>query len=113
MNDTSDQEKEAAYDSSTTISWKALPEAEKLYRIDYILQLIDFIDKEKNKMKRDKAYFILAHIVENTNDNSAVQYLIHRVDYETDKYIIASLLDRIANLHKPLGTDLIPIINAT
>ena len=110
MCDTSDQIMEAGYDSSKTISWKALREAEKVSNIDFIPQLISFIDKEKDKKKRDKAYFLLGHIGKNTNDRTALNYLIHRVDKETDKYIISSLLDRIAKIEKPIGTDLQPLI---
>ena len=113
MNDTSDQKMEPGYQGSKTISWKAFREAERLDNTDFTSQLIEFIEKEKDKKRRDKAYFILGHIGKNTNDNSAVQFLIQRIDKETDKYIVGSLLDRIAALHKPPGTDLKPIINAT
>ncbi|MGY8911409.1 MAG: HEAT repeat domain-containing protein, partial [Flavobacteriales bacterium] len=70
------------------------------------------IDTEKNKKKRDKAYFLLGHIAKNTNDYKATEYLIKRVEKESDKYVVSSLLDRIANLKKPNGIDLQPIINA-
>ncbi|MBT8194969.1 MAG: hypothetical protein KJO64_00950 [Bacteroidia bacterium] len=113
MNDTSDQIMEPGFESSKTISWKALREAEKLGDVNLVSQMIDFIDNEKNKKRRDKAYFILGHIAKNTDDTEAMQYLIHRIDKEKDKYIISSLLNRIAELNKPVGTDLKPIINAT
>lgn len=113
MNDTSDQKMEPGYKSSETVSWKALREAENLDNIDFVPQLIDFIEKEKNRKNRDRAYFILGHLAKNTIDYSATQFLIQRVDKETDKYILASLLDRIANLEKQHGTDLEPIFKAT
>ncbi len=113
MLDTSDQIMEAGYDSSKTISWIALREAEKVHHADFIAPLITFIDKEKDKKRRDKAYFLLGHIAKNTNNTTALNYLIQRVDKETDKYIIASLLDRIGNINKPIGTDLQPLIHAT
>jgi len=100
------------YDSSQTISWKALREAEKLSDVSFIPQLVAFIDKEKNKEKRDSAYFILGKIAKNSNDITAVKYLISRIDKETDKYVISSLLDRIRDLHKLEETDIQPIINA-
>jgi HEAT repeat protein len=112
MLDTSDQIMEAGYDSSKTISWKALREAEKVENAAFIPQLISFIDKEKDKKKRNKAYFLLGHIAKNTNDPEALVYLISRVNRETDKYIISSLLDRIADLKKPTGTDLQALIQA-
>lgn len=113
MLDTSDQNKESGYDSSKTISWKALREAEHIENTAYIPQLITFIDNEKDKKKRDSSYFLLGHIAKNTNDLKALEYLIYRIQKETDKYIIASLLDRIANIKKPIGTDLQPLIQAT
>ncbi|MCG3168007.1 MAG: hypothetical protein POELPBGB_03807 [Bacteroidia bacterium] len=113
MLDTSDQITGPGYDSSKTISWKALREAEKVDNPDYVPQLIVFIDKEKDKKKRDRAYFLLGHIAKKTNDTTALNYLIQRVDKETDKYIISSLLDRIANIKKPVGTNLKPLIAAT
>ena len=113
MLDTSDQNKEAGYDSSKTISWKALREAENVENTAYIPQLITFIDNEKDKKKRDRSYFLLSHIAKNTNDLRALDYLIYRLQKETDKYIISSLLDRIAAIKKPIGTDLQPLIQAT
>ena len=100
------------YDSSMTISWKAFREAEKLSEISFIPQLIEFIDNEKDKKKRDHAYFILGQIAKNTNDITATKYLISRIDKEDDKYVISSLLDSICYLHKPKNTDIQPIINA-
>ena len=112
MLDTSDQIIEAGYDSSKTISWKALREAEKVENAAFVPQLISFIDNEKDKKKRNKAYFLLGHIAKNTSDLKALVYLISRVNKETDKHIISSLLDRIADINKPIGTDLQPLIQA-
>lgn len=113
MLDTSDQNKEAGYESSKTISWKALREAENVENTEYIPQLITFIDNEKDKKKRNSSYFLLGHIAKNTSDLKALDYLISRIQKETDKYIISSLLNRIAVIKKPLGTDLQPLIQAT
>ena len=113
MLDASDETTEAGYDSSKTISWKALREAEKVENTVYIPQLIAFIDSQKDKKKRDRAYFLLGHIAKNTSDLKAVAYLISRINQETDKYIISALLDRIAAIKKPTGTDLQPLIQAT
>jgi HEAT repeat protein len=113
MNDTSDKKIEAGYDSSKTISWKAFREAENLDNKDFISQLIAFADNERDKRKRGKAYFILGHISKNIDDMVALEYLIHSISKEADKYIIASLLDQVANLRKPIITDLQPIIAET
>ncbi|SFU35345.1 HEAT repeat-containing protein [Pontibacter akesuensis] len=112
MGNDSDHNMEAGYDSSKTISWQAFREAEKQENESYIPQLIDFIEKEKNKKKRDRVYFILGHIAKNTGDITAINFLIQRIEKETDKYVISALLDRVADLKKPKGTDLRPIIKA-
>ena len=113
MCDDSDQNMVAGYDSSTTISWKATREAEKITEDFYIQDLIYFIEKEKNKKKRDKAYFILSKIAKNIDNLEATKFLIDRIEKETDKYILMAMLDRIADLNKPNGIDLANIIKAT
>ncbi len=112
MNNKSDCIMESGYNSSNTISWKALREAEKIDNVNYIPELIEFIDSEKDKAKRGCAYFLLGHIAKNTNNVKATEYLIKRVEKEKDKYIISSLLDRISDLKKPKSIDLQPLINA-
>jgi HEAT repeat protein len=104
---------EAGFDSSKTISWKALREAEKITNRDFIEQLQTFIDSEKDKEKRDKAYFALGHIAKNVDDKNTSQFFINRLDKETDKYVIASMLTVLAKISKPKGTDLTLLIAAT
>ncbi|QJB30130.1 HEAT repeat domain-containing protein [Chitinophaga oryzae] len=112
MNDRSDYPLPAGVSSSTTISWAALREAEKLDNITYIPQLIAFINAEKNTDRRKSGYFILGHIAENTNNREAMEFLISRIPKEKDKYLLSSILDQIAYLEKPAGTDLTVLIQA-
>ncbi len=113
MDDTSDQKMEPGYDSSKTISWKALREAEKLDNPDLVPQLIEYIEKEKKKEYRSHAYFALGHLTKNTDNKNGVQFLINRIDKEKDQYIIGALLDRISDLNKPKRTNIDPIIAST
>ena len=113
MNYKADQIMEAGFDSSKTVSWKALREAETITNPDFIPQLIAFIENEKDKDKRDKAYFILGHIAKNIDDKTTGQFLINRIEKETDKYVISSMLGILAKVIKPKGTDLTPLIAAT
>lgn len=99
--------------SSETISWKAFREAEKIDNESYIQQLIEFIETEKNKEKRDSAYFVLGHIAKNIKNEEATNFLIQRIEKEKDKYVISSLLERIQYLEKSEKIDISPIINAT
>ena len=102
MCDTSDQAPTVpGYNSSNTVSWNALREAEKLENKDLISDLIKFLDTEKNKNKRDKAYFILGRLAKNTNEHSALNYLVSRVSKETDKYIVVQCLTELRILKSP------------
>jgi HEAT repeat protein len=101
------------FDSSKTISWKALREAEKIDDANYVPLLISFIENETDKDKRSAAYFILGHIAKNTKNKKATNYLVARIAKETDNNILSSLLERIQYLEKPLDTDITPIIEAT
>ena len=65
MCDDSDNDMVAGFDSSKTISWIATRESKKLTEEKYIEQFIDFIENEKNKKKRDNAYFVLSKIAKN------------------------------------------------
>jgi HEAT repeat protein len=113
MNDDSDHNIEKGYNSADTISWKATREAEKISTIDFIEQLQNYIKIEKDKKKRDKAYFIIANIAKNTNDQHTAGFLIQRLKNEKDKYIISSLLYNLSKITKPKGTDLTSLIVAT
>lgn len=105
-------DKNECLNSSESVSYQAHREADKLADISFIPQLIEFVDREKDKNKRNNAYFILGKIAKNTADIGATNYLISRIDKETDKYILSWLLDRICDLQKSKETNIQPIINA-
>lgn len=101
-------------DSSLTISGRAIREAEKLKDKSYISELVAYIKSEKDEDKRDYAYFILGQIAINLNDTTVVQFFINRIDKEDiKKYAIIRILRLLAELKKPTGTDLSPLIEAT
>ncbi len=111
MLDQSDQNR-VPYDSSKTISWKALREAETLTDTDFIDNIIDNIHSEKNKKRRDYMYFIVGRICENKPYQKGLEFLIDQIDKETDKYIVSAILDRIMDLEKPATTNLSKIFEA-
>lgn len=113
MLDTSDQNMVAGYDSSTTISWKALREAEAITDTDFVDNIIENLDSEKNKKRRHYLYFIVYRICENTPYQKGLDFLIDRIDKETDKYIVSGILDGLIHLHKPAETNLEKIFTAT
>lgn len=110
MNDESDKDKR---NSAETISWQALREAEKLNDKDLIEPLSRYIESEKNKKNRDRAYFILGKLGKNLKDTQICDFLISRIKNEEDKYIISSLLDRISEIPKSELTNIEPLIKAT
>jgi HEAT repeat protein len=100
-------------DSSKTVSWKALREAETLTDEKLIPHLIARIENEPDKKARGAAYFVLGKICKNNADGSAAQFLIDRAAIEEDRYIASSIYDRLADVPKPKGTDLSSLIDAT
>lgn len=99
------------YESDKTITWKALREAEKLSDHKYIDNIIENIDTEKDKKRRDYMYFIVGKNCENKPYQKGLEFLIDRLYKETDKYIISAMLNRIEWLHKSAETDLTKIYN--
>ena len=104
---------EPGTDSSQSISWKAMREAENVDNQELVSPLVAYIEHENDKNKRDRGYFLLGHIAKNTGDAAALKYLLEQAGKETDKYVLSSLLDRIARIRKPPGTDLANLIAAT
>lgn len=110
MLDNSDYETIIPYDSSKSISWKALREAETLTNHKYINNIIENISSEKNKKRREYMYFTVDRICENKPYQKGLEFIIDRLDKETDKYVLSSMLDRIEWLQKSAETDLSKII---
>jgi hypothetical protein len=112
MLDNSDQNM-VPYDSSKTISWAALREAETITDTSFIDNIIENISTEKNKKRRHYLYFIVYRICENRPYQKGLEFLIDRIDKETDKYIVSVILDGLIDLHKPVETNLDKIFAAT
>jgi len=98
--------------SSQSRSWNAHREAEKINDKAFIPDIIRLIEKEKKADKKQAAYFLLGHIVKNTSAEDGVSYLIQRVNKETNKYVLSTLLDRIRDIPKTKDLDLTPILMA-
>lgn len=99
-------------DSTTTESWKAYREAETIDREDYIPQLIESIGDVKNARMRDAMYFLLGKIARRTKNTTGLAFMIGKVTVETNKRLVLSLLERIAEIEKPQGTELQPLLAA-
>jgi len=81
------------YDSSQTTSWKALREAEKLDEVGYISELREYVNVEKDKKKRDSAYFILGWLGYKLESPEAIHAILARLPSEKDKSVLSSMLD--------------------
>ncbi|USK68530.1 HEAT repeat domain-containing protein [Peribacillus asahii] len=78
-------------------SWNAYRKAEQLTDITVIPFLNNLLEKIKDKKVRDNIYFILGKIGENTGDERVVNILLKRLEVETNKYTLETILDQIAN----------------
>jgi HEAT repeat protein len=107
--DNSDYETIVPYDSTKSISWKALREAETLTNHKYIDTIIENIGNVKKPKLRDAMYFIIGRIIERNYYEPGMLFLIDRLDFETNKYILSAMLDRISDTHKPAHLDLTKI----
>jgi hypothetical protein len=102
-----------SYESDKTVSWAAYEEARQLSNSDFFNELCDIIDTVEDEGKKAHAYFILGHNAKNTKDLKATRYLIKRLSAEKDKIILVTILDRLAELYKPIEFDTSQIYKLT
>lgn len=99
--------------SSDNISWQAYREAETLH--DSLLfpileEIICDNTTTKGNRVRKAAYFIFGKILKNRFEWAACDFLIQQLTRETNKYIIADILDRVAEIELPADMNIEPII---
>lgn len=110
--------------SSETTSWKALREAETLTDPELFPLLQEIIEEHEGKRKeirevRSAAYFIFGRLMQASFDQDACAFFLQRLNVETDKYILSSMLDRVRDWWKPAGKsipaslDISPILALT
>ena len=104
---------EKGVNSDDSVSWKAYREAESLDEERFIKQLMDYLTIENNKTFRDSAYFILGKLLMKFTDKVAIQFYIDRLIFETDKYVLSHMLDRLKDIEKEQSIELTPIIQCT
>ena len=95
--------------SGDSVSWAALREAEGLTELSMASELVEFLDTNPKKDQRQAAYFIIGKIGKNLQEPSCALVLLTYVEKEKDKYALASLLERVADIRKPSDIDLNPI----
>ena len=102
--------------SEESISWQAYRESEKLSNQAFLPLLYNIVLENQKNTKRDKTirksvYHIISCITKNSSDESGCQFLINRLDIETDKYILEHLLGYIAWVDIPCDIDIGTIVH--
>ena len=99
-----------------SISWQARREAEKLSNKSFLPLLYNTIIENQKNTKRDKTirisgYFIISSILKNSSDEFGCEFLIDRLNVETDKYILEHILGYLTLVDIPCSVDIEPIVH--
>lgn len=86
--------------SSETTSWKGHWEAETLDDPGLFPLLREVVEENEGKGKakrevRKAAYFIYGRLMERVFSPKDAVFFLHRLEVETDKYVLSSMLDRV------------------
>lgn len=108
-------------DSRETTSWKALREAETLTDPGLFPLLREVVAANEGKAKRElrsAAYFIYGRLMEQVFSPAEAPFFLGRLLVETDKYVLSSILDRVADWGRkgfllPEEMDFSPILALT
>lgn len=109
--------------STETTSWKALREAETLDDPGLFPLLREIVTENEGKGKekreiRRAAYFIYGRGMEKAFSPAEAPFFLGRLSVETDKYVLSSILDRVADwgrkgLLLPEEMDVSPVLALT
>lgn len=108
--------KEKVLSSDESVSWHAHREAEKITDeslFPVLMKIVDDNRQKKNKDIRNAAYFIIGVMLRNSFNKEACSFLIQQLRTETDKYVIESILDRLAAVSIPEEIDISLIIECS
>lgn len=95
--------------SDESISWQAHREAELLDDTSIVDELDAYLDQKPERDKRSAAYFIIGKIGWNCLSEQCASRLIEYSSEERDKYALAGLLERLADIPKPESVDVRPL----
>lgn len=106
--------KEQLTSSEESVSWNAYREAERISDETVYPILKKIIEENhKNKAVREAAYVIIGYSLRNIFNKEACIFLIQRLDEETDKYVVACILDNLARIHIPEDIDMSLVIKCS
>jgi HEAT repeat protein len=92
--------------SSESVSWRAHREAELLCDPALVDEIAGYLGSCPTKNHRRSAYFILRKLGKRVRSFDCVSILFSWSRRETDKYVLYDLLNALADLEIPPGTDL-------
>ena len=95
--------------SDRSVSWHAHREAEALSDASLIDELVQHVQHESKQDCRRAAYFILGKLGEKFPTSDVPQFLVEQAKKENNKYVLATLLDALAQVSKPSDLDLSPV----
>ena len=106
--------KEQLTSSEESVSWNAYREAERISDETVYPILKKIIEENhKNKAVRKAAYVIIGYSLRNIFNKEACIFLIQRLGEETDKYVVACILDKLARIHIPEDIDMSLVIKCS
>jgi len=88
--------------------WHVGVESQQLDR-GMVDELAQYVAGETDKHKRGKAYFTIGKLGLRCRSIDCARILIEAIGREKDKYVLSSLLDRLADIEKPREVDLSPV----
>lgn len=97
--------REKLVNSDESISWQAYREAELLDDKTLVDELDAYLHQKPEREQRSAAYFIIGKIGTNCLSEECASRLIEYSSKERDKYALAGLLDRLADIPKPESVD--------
>ena len=104
---------EGRFESEKTVYHAAYEEVRQLADASLLDELYSLLEEQRDNTKRKDAYFIIGYIAKNTNNLPATNFLLESLKVEKDKFTLGVILDRLAELYKPVDLDLSPIYKLT
>ena len=101
--------REKVVNSDESTSWQAYREAELLDDKTLVDEVDAYLDQNPEPEQRSAAYFIIGKIGTNCLSEECASRLIEYSSKERDKYALAGLLKRLADIPKPESVDVRPL----
>lgn len=95
--------------SNQSVAWRAHRDAEQLSDPALVGELAAYLQHEAKPDRRKATYIILGKLGQKFPKSECAALLLERAKVETNKYVLATLLDALAGIAKPRNLDLTAI----